>query len=190
MVKKEIVVVSGLPRSGTSMMMAMLQAGGLAVLTDKIRRADKDNPKGYFELEKVKEIKKDKAWLKKAPGKVVKIISSLLKFLPKDHVYQIIFIERQIKEVLASQKQMMKRRKSKDNLSDQKMTKLFNNHLKEIKAWLEKQPNMKVLYISYNQTIKAPQITAKKVNQFLGGVLDENKMAATVDRKLYRQRKN
>lgn len=188
MAKKKVVVVSGLPRSGTSMMMTMLQIGGLPILTDKIRKADEDNPKGYFELEKVKEIKKDKSWLQKAPGKAIKIISSLLEFLPRDYDYQIIFMERQMEEVLASQKQMIKRRKTRDSLSNQKMTKLFSDHLKKIKAWLKKQPNMKVLYINYNQTVKDPKKTAKEVNQFLGGVLKEKKMAAMVDKSLYRQR--
>ena len=184
-----ITIVSGLPRSGTSMMMAMLQAGGLSILTDKIRKADKDNPKGYFELEKVKEIEKDQSWLKKAEGKVVKIISSLLEFLPKDDDYQIIFMERDLDEVLASQKQMIKRRKAKDEMSDQKMADLFQKHLKKVKSWLKKQPNIEVIYVNYRETIKNPEETAKRVNQFLGNMLIEKKMIAAVDAKLYRQRK-
>lgn len=190
MKNKKITIVSGLPRSGTSMMMAMLQAGGLPVLTDKIRKADKDNPRGYFELEKVKEIEKNKSWLKKAEGKGIKIISSLLEFLPKDYGYQIIFMERDLDEILASQRQMIRRRKAKDEIGDQKMASLFQKHLKKVKGWLKKQPNIKVIFINYRETIENPEKTAQKVNQFLGNILIEKKMIAAVDAKLYRQRKS
>src|ERR1700730_12387191 len=99
-----IVVVSGTPRSGTSMAMKMLDAGGMPTLTDGIRAADESNPKGYYEFERVKELDKngDIAWLSDARGNAVKIISFLLTFLPESFDYQVIFMDRDLDEVLAS----------------------------------------------------------------------------------------
>src|SRR5215813_2579369 len=106
-----IIVVSGLPRSGTSMMMKMLAAGGLPVLVDAIRAADDDNPNGYFEFEPVKQLADGQnEWLTEAGGKVVKIISALLEYLPKSYHYKIIFMERELKEILASQQKMLSHR--------------------------------------------------------------------------------
>ena len=106
-----VVVVSGLPRSGTSMMMKMLDAGGIPVVIDGIRGADRDNPKGYYEFERVKQLDKgDTAWVADAQGKAVKVISALLQHLPADQEYRIIFMERNIDEVLASQRKMMQNR--------------------------------------------------------------------------------
>src|ERR1700742_3020455 len=134
---QSVTVISGLPRSGTSMMMKMLAAGGVPVMTDEIRTADEDNPKGYFELEKVKELAKDHAWLEGAKGKSVKIISALLKHLPAQYTYNVIFIRRRIEEVLASQKQMLIRRgEPTDTVSDQKMADIFQRHVKDVESWL------------------------------------------------------
>jgi hypothetical protein len=108
---ERIVVVSGLPRSGTSMMMKMLEAGGIPVLTDYEREADEDNPKGYFEFERVKNLKDgDDAWLPQAKGKVVKVIAALLTDLPSSYEYEVIFMRRAMPEILASQRQMLIRR--------------------------------------------------------------------------------
>jgi hypothetical protein len=185
-----ITIVSGLPRSGTSMMMSALVAGGLEALTDNIRTADEDNPKGYFELEKVKELAKDNSWLEDAAGKAVKIISALLKRLPAERNYKIIFMQRNMDEVLASQKQMLIRRgEPADSVSDERMAEMFRKHLRDIEAWLEKQPNMDVLYISYNQMLDDPASKIEMVNAFLGGALDAQKMANAIDRNLHRQRR-
>ena len=125
-----ITIVSGLPRSGTSMMMKMLEAGGMQVLTDHIRTADEDNPKGYYEFERVKQIEHDQAWLPDAQGKVVKMISALLKHLPSSYTYKVIFMRRNIDEILASQKQMLIRRgEPTDVVSDEKLTELFDRHI-------------------------------------------------------------
>ncbi len=184
-----VTIVSGLPRSGTSMMMKMLDAGGLPVLTDNIRTADEDNPKGYYEYEPVKRISHDTLWLEDAKGKVVKMISALLKHLPQDYNYKIVFMRRSLNEILASQRQMLIRRgEPTDKVSDDQMSTMFEGHLDKTEAWLDEQPNMDVLYVSYNEAVKDPRKTAHEVNQFLGGDLDENKMIAVIDRVLYRQR--
>jgi len=184
-----ITVVSGLPRSGTSMMMKMLEAGGMAVLTDHSRVADEDNPKGYFEFERVKQIEHDQAWLPAAQGKVVKMIAALLKHLPADYDYKIIFMQRNIEEVLASQRQMLIRRgESTDAISDDRMAELFRKHVKQVRAWLAEQPNVAVLYVDYSQALAAPLDEAERIDHFLGQGLDTRKMSEVVDPSLYRQR--
>ena len=185
-----ITVVSGLPRSGTSMMMKMLEAGGLQTLTDDIREADEDNLKGYYEDERVKVLHEDNAWIGEAEGKVVKVISYQLKHLPEGHEYSIIFMERKISEVLASQKKMMIRRgEPSDDVPDGLMTGIFQKHLDETYAWLPTQPNMRALYISYNDSLQDPAPTVDLVNRFLGGEMNTEKMMTVVDPSLYRQRK-
>ncbi|HUV42728.1 MAG TPA: sulfotransferase domain-containing protein [Patescibacteria group bacterium] len=189
MKQKTITIVSGLPRSGTSMMMKMMKAGGISVLTDNLRKADEDNPKGYYEFEKVKQIRRDKTWLKQAQGKTVKMVSEFLKYLPRSYNYKVIFMQRKMEEILASQRQMLKRRgKPVNKASDKKMAALFKKHLKEAKLWLGKQPNIEVIYIDYNQVLKKPASQVKKINQFLDGTLDTQAMAKVIDPKLYRQR--
>ena len=183
-----VTIVSGLPRSGTSMMMKMLEAGGMQVLTDHIRTADEDNPKGYYEFERVKQIEHDQAWLPDAQGKVVKMISALLKHLPPSYTYKVIFMRRNIEEILASQRQMLIRRgEPTDAVSDEKLTELFGLHLQQVTAWIDKQPNFDVVYVDYNQILESPVEQAQKVNQFMGHALDENEMVGVVDRSLYRQ---
>jgi hypothetical protein len=189
MTKDAVIVVSGLPRSGTSMMMKMLEAGGLAVMTDNIRTADDDNPKGYYEFEVVKELENNKEWLKDAPGKVVKIISQLLKQLPSDHNFKIVFMRRKMEEILASQKQMLIRRgEPTDTIPDEKMAKIFETHIFQVETWLSKQPNMEVLFVHYTDATENPAPVIEKINQFLGGKMNVNKMAAVVDKSLHRQR--
>ena len=185
-----ITVVSGLPRSGTSMMMKMLEAGGKTVLTDNLRSADEDNLKGYYEDERVKTLHEDNAWISEAEGQVIKIISYLLKYLPEGHEYKIIFMERRIPEVLASQKKMMQRRGEPTNdVPDGIMTGIFQKHLKETYDWLSQQKNMQTLVISYNESLDHPEATAEKVNKFLDNGMDIEKMMQVVDPTLYRQRK-
>jgi len=186
---KIITIVSGLPRSGTSMMMMMLEAGGLPVLTDNIRAADEDNPKGYYEFERVKQVEHDQAWLEQAQGKAVKMVSALLKHLPRSYTYKVIFMRRVMGEVLTSQRQMLIRRgKPADTVSDERMADLSRQHLKKVEAWLDEQPNIEILYTSYNEVLKHPAEQAKKVNQFLGDALDVESMVGVVDRSLYHQR--
>jgi hypothetical protein len=185
---KPIVIVSGLPRSGTSMLMQMLRAGGLGLLTDGLRRADEDNPRGYFELEAVKD-RQDLSWLEGASGKAVKVISALLEFLPPDYHYRVLFIRRPLKEILASQREMLLRKgQAPEAEKDQSLAKSFQSHLKEVNRWLDQQPNFKTLYLDYRQIIQAPLKQVMKINRFLGEDLDVKKMAAVVDQRLYHQR--
>lgn len=184
-----ITVVSGLPRSGTSMMMKMLTAGGLEALTDNIRIADEDNPKGYFEFEMVKKLGADHSWLPDARGKCVKIVSSILKHLPQDFTYKIIFMHRNIEEVLASQQQMLVRRgEPTDTVSNEKMMQTFTRHLKDIETWLTAQPNISTLDISYNEMIANPEPDVRRIKDFLKVELDADRMVAAVDKNLYRNR--
>lgn len=190
MISDVVTIVSGLPRSGTSMMMKMLEAGGLTTVTDNIRTADEDNPKGYYELEKVKD-KNDKSWVPEAKGQVVKVISALLQELPPDHEYRVVFMRRNMQEILDSQRQMLIRRgQAPDRVPDEKMAPMFEKHLVKIEEWLAAQPNMKVLYIKYNEIMADPTTAAREVNAFLGGSLDEAAMAGVVDAQLYRQRRD
>jgi hypothetical protein len=187
--KQPIVVVSGLPRSGTSMMMKILQAGGLEPITDSIRTADDDNPNGYFEFERVKQMTAgDRAWLDEAGGKVVKVISALLEHLPSDRSYKIIFMEREIKEVLASQKKMLDNRGETSAISDEEMAEQYRLHLKAVKPWLARQPHMEVLYVGYNSMMSDPEPLCKCVIEFLGLPLDLEKMRVVPNAKLYRNR--
>ncbi len=186
-----VVVVSGLPRSGTSMMMKMLEAGGIPPVTDELRTADDDNPKGYYEFERVKQMDKgDVAWVKDAPGKVVKVISALLKHLPKDQTYQVIFLRRHMSEILASQRKMLIHRgEDPDKMDDTQMAALFERHVQQVEQWLAKQPNMEVLYIHYSDVMADPLAAANTISRFLGRDMDVQAMAQTADPNLYRNRR-
>ncbi|MFQ5606065.1 MAG: sulfotransferase [bacterium] len=187
--QETITVVSGLPRSGTSMMMKMLEAGGLQILTDNQRTADEDNPKGYYEFEAVKDEASYNQWIDDARGKVVKIISQLLKNLPSNYTYKIIFMRRKMAEILASQKQMLIRRgEPADNVSDEKMAKMFNLHLLQVETWLEKQTNMEVHYVHYSDVLENPARHVEEINRFLGGGLNTDAMSTVIDKSLHRQR--
>jgi hypothetical protein len=184
-----IIVVSGLPRSGTSMAMKMLEAGGMPILTDRIRQADDDNPRGYYEFERVKRVKEDRDWLPEAVGKAVKIISFLLLDVPPGYRYKVIFVRRAMAEVLASQRQMLVRRGEAENAgSDDRMALLYKKHLRKVAAWLEAQPYIDTLYLDHREMIHAPRAAAEAIDAFLGGGLDVSAMAAAVDPDLYRQR--
>jgi len=190
-VKKNITIVSGLPRSGTSMMMQMLMAGGMGIVTDAIRKADEDNPRGYLEWERVKKLKEDQSWLNECPGKAVKVISMLLFDLPSNHHYKIIFMQREIEEVLASQRIVLERRgETKDGISDEHMAEKFEKHLKQVEDWIAHQSNIEVLYVKYNEVIADPLRSSKVVNNFLGEDLNTRTMAEAIEETLYRQRKN
>jgi hypothetical protein len=186
-----ITVVSGLPRSGTSMMMKMLAAGGIEPLIDNLREADDDNPKGYFEFERVKQIEHDKAWLADARGRVVKLISALLKHLPSEYNYKIIFMRRAMSEVLASQRQMLLRRgEPADAVPDEKMAAMFERHIAQVESWLAAQPNIETIFVSYNDVMNDPRPHAERINDFLGGTLRVDAMTAVTDRSLYRQKQS
>ena len=185
-----ITIVSGLPRSGTSMMMRMLEAGGLEPLTDGIRAADEDNPKGYYEYERVKQIEDDKEWLEDARGKAVKMIAALLKHLPQEYRYEVVFMRRDLGEVLASQRRMLIRRgEPTETVPDERMAELFGRHVEQVEAWIATQPNMAVLYVDHADVLDNAAKQALRVSEFLSCVLDVGAMAGVVDRSLYRQRR-
>jgi broad-specificity NMP kinase len=185
-----IIIVSGLPRSGTSMLMKMLEAGGLVPLTDNIRAPDDDNPKGYYEFERVKQLEKDKSWLPEAKGKVVKVISMLLKQLPPEYFYKIIFMQRNMEEILASQKEMLIRRgESGSKVTDEELAEKFHVHLQKIEEWMASQPNFDVIYVKYNEVLQNHRGYCIKINEFLDNRLDVEKMVGAVDDALYRQRR-
>jgi hypothetical protein len=190
---RPLVLVSGLPRSGTSMLMQMLEKGGMPIVTDQIRTADEDNPRGYHEFERIKEIDKttDKSWLRNYRGQVIKTISFLLQYLPLDLNYQVIFIRRDIEEVLRSQNKMLERSGAKDPLvPDDKMRRNYEFHLKKVFYCLDHVPNFEALYLDYPEVVANPFAEAKRINAFLGGRLDVRAMASAVDTGLYRNRQS
>jgi len=188
-VHKEIIVVSGLPRSGTSMMMKMLEQGGLEIVTDALRSADDDNPNGYYEFETVKRLPEGQiAWLGEAQGKVVKVISALLEYLPAHYHYKVIFMERAIGEVLASQKKMLVNRQEESAVDDAEMQAQFQKHVMAAKFWLARQPNISVLYVDYNKMLAAPDQYCQSVVDFLDMGLDADRMRAVPNERLYRNR--
>ena len=185
-----IVVVSGLPRSGTSMMMQMLEAGGMGILTDGRRTADEDNLRGYYEYEKVKALKTDNSWLPRAAGKAVKIISELLRHLPETHTYRVIFMRRAMEEILASQDRMLVRRgvAQGEQADHGEIARVFRKHLRQTETWLSRQPFIHTLNTDHRQVLENPTLEAARINSFLDNRLDEAAMSAAIDPSLYRQR--
>jgi len=184
-----ITIVSGLPRSGTSLMMQMLAAGGLPILSDGERRADVDNPRGYLEWEPIKQLPKDPACIAEAEGKAVKVISQLLLSLPAGHEYCVIFMQRPLPEVMASQDEMLRRRGNFNPSEDNTVvTRAFQDHLSDVYAWLNSKPYVKVLRVQYHGVLREPMETAEAVTAFLQLPLDVEAMARQVDGTLYRQR--
>jgi len=171
------------------MMMQMLEACGLEILTDNIREADTDNPRGYYELERVKKIAEDDSWLADAQGKVVKMISMLLNHLPAKHEFRIIFMLRNIEEVLLSQDKMMGRLNTTGaGLKHEEMANLYQRHLTQIEGWLEQQPNIEVLYMHYHEILSDPATAASELVEFLELSVPVESIIASVDGSLYRNK--
>lgn len=184
-----ITIVSGLPRSGTSMLMRMLEAGGIAAVTDGIREPDADNPKGYYELEAVKRLPDESEWLGAARGKAVKVVSALLDKLPAQHRYRVVFLERDPGEVLESQRQMLIRRgEPTDRVSDHVMSEMFGRHVAGVLARARSRPEMRVMVVRHGEVLASPASAAGMLDDFLDGGLDLDAMAAAVDASLWRQR--
>jgi hypothetical protein len=186
-VDDEIIIVSGLPRSGTSLMMQMLDRGGIPVVTDNIRTADTDNPRGYYELEQVKTIKRDASWLPALKGKAVKMVSQLLYELPSNHKYRVIFMERDLDEVVPSQEKMLVRL-GKPAAPAPEIKRHFVQHLERLRKWLGKQRCFDVLYVRYDDVVQRPEELAARIATFLGGRADASQMTGAVDPSLYRNR--
>lgn len=185
--RPQITVVSGLPRSGTSMMMQLLENGGCTILTDHLRQSDENNPKGYLEFEPVKGLMKDNSWMKSANGKTVKIIAQLLGFMDMDCDYKIIFMERDLDEVLVSQQKMLK----KDSLTfNTKLKETFEQQRDKTKTWLASKPNIDVIYVDYHEMLEKPTEQIDRIQLFLGHEMDKTAMLAAVDKKLHRNKKS
>jgi len=186
-----VYVVSGLPRSGTSMMMRMLEAGGIEPFTDGERRADIDNPEGYYEYERVKSLEKDpdRSWVRNARGRALKVISFLMRHLPDDNAYRIVYLRRHLDEVVQSQDKMLDRLGNTAPGGDlAAMKEAYRNDIVAARLLARKRPNMELIEIHYADTIAEPLAAAQAVNAFLGGNLDEPAMAEAVRRDLYRNR--
>ncbi len=176
----EIIIVSGLPRSGTSHMMQMLDNGGVDVVTDNIRTADTDNPRGYYEFEQVKKIKEDVSWLPATRGKAFKMVSQLLYELPSSQRYRIIFMERDMDEMLLSQEKMLARL-NQPSAPRAAIKRAFIAHLRRLREWVSGQPNIEALYVCYNDLVERPEGLAERVSAFLEGKANAASMARTVD---------
>jgi hypothetical protein len=183
----EIIIVSGLPRSGTSLMMQMLDSGGIPVLTDHVRTADTDNPRGYYEFERVKKTKQDPSWVPAARGKAVKMVSQLLYDLPAAERYRVIFMERDLDEVLRSQEKMLTRL-GRSPAPPEQMKQAYLVHLERLHAWLRQQPHFVLLRVKYRALVEQPRPQAERVRDFLDGRLDIDGMILSVDPLLYRNR--
>jgi hypothetical protein len=184
-----ITIVSGLPRSGTSLMMQMLQAGGLPALSDGERKADTDNPKGYLEWERIKQLPRNPSLIAEAEGKVVKVISQLILSLPPDHEYCVLFMQRPLPEILKSQDEMLRRRGNADAINDASaIEEAFQRHLIEVNKWLSDKTNVRVSRVHYHRVLREPKSVAEEIGAFLKVPLDVDAMIRQVDGSLYRNR--
>jgi len=184
-----ITIVSGLPRSGTSLMMQMLAAGGIPILSDGERAADADNPRGYWEWERIKRLPQEPDCIDEAEGKALKVISQLLFALPAGRSYQIIFMERPLSEVVTSQAEMIRRRgTSGAALSAAALVAGLQAHLSQVNAWLQRRPDILLCRLEYHQVLRDPRCVSETVQRFLQGTLDLESMARQVDQSLYRCR--
>ena len=171
------------------MMMRMLAEGGIPVVTDELRRADTDNPNGYFEFETVRQMSAGNVkWLANANGKAVKVISALLEYLPSNYSYKIIFLERDVHEILASQRKMLMNRNEKEMGDEIEIEMQIQKHLSVMKPWLVRQPNIEVLYVNYNTLMTKPEPLCEQITEFLDLPLNQTRMLAVPDKQLYRNR--
>ncbi len=184
-----VTIVSGLPRSGTSMMMRILESGGMPVLIDGKRASNDDNPAGYYEYEPVKQTKRDPSWLAVANGKAVKMVYRLLYDLPKTCDYRVLFMRRNLEEVLASQRVMLQRTGRPSDTDDWQMSELFRLELQQFDAWVVEQPCMALINVDYARLIHEPARAVEQIACFLSQNLDQAAMCAVVDPSLYRQRR-
>ena len=185
-----IIIVSGLPRSGTSMMMRMLESGGIEVVTDNLRIADDSNPMGYYEDERVKQLRDGyHEWLESAIGKVVKVVSPLLEHLPTRHSYKLIFMLRSVEEIVTSQRRMLSRTgQDAGKGTDEELAAVFRKHLRRVESWLAERPNLDTMYVRYRDIIEDAEGHAIRISRFLGRQLDHQSMVSVVTRSLYRER--
>lgn len=187
-IAQRIIIVSGLPRSGTSMLMAMLAVGGVPILQDGLRASDPDNPNGYFEFEPVKRISLDVSWLGNATGRAVKIVVPLVRWLPPEPPCDVILLSRDFSEVMASQAAMLTRLGRHAAAADNVLMKAFEREMGLTRAWLAERPDTRCLPLDHRSVVTHPKRAAATIVAFLGQSLDEDAMAAAVNPALYRQR--
>lgn len=185
-----IIVVSGLPRSGTSLLMQMLEAGGVEVVTDRLRTADDSNPLGYFEDERVKRLRDgDDEWVAAAAGKAIKVVSPLLQYLPARYSYKLIFLLRSVEEILASQRRMLSRLgQDAGSGNDTELASAYRAHLTSMEPWLAARPHLETMYLHYRDLVEDPDGNAIRISRFVGRRLDTAAMVKAVDPTLYRER--
>lgn len=187
--KNFVTIVSGLPRSGTSMMMRMLEAGGISPVVDGERKANADNPMGYYEFEPVKTLKEDSSWVADSTGQAVKVIYKLVYDLPNNVPYRIVFMQRDIEEVLSSQEKMMRRDGlDPDTIGRDLLYNLFQTDVMDFRRWAEVQGNIQIMYADYRRMIDEPEEMSRHIAEFLDQDLDIQAMASVVDPDLYRNR--
>jgi hypothetical protein len=182
------IIVSGLPRSGTSMMMQMLAAGGLPVLSDGVRMADEDNPRGYYELEAVKRTQQDPSWLEGSEGHVVKLVHALLADLPTDRPYRVILMRRKTETVVKSQAVMLERLGNEGaHLEPEKLARIYEHQLERVKDYMDRQACFEYLEVWYGAIIQYARTQIERIDRFLSGELDIDAMVAAVDPALQRK---
>lgn len=183
-----IVIVTGLPRSGTSMMMKMLEAGGIPALCDGVRSADNDNPNGYYEYERVKQTRQDASWLKHAEGRAVKMVYSLLYDLPANQTYDVVFMRRNLTEILVSQRRMLRNLGHSSEIDDARMGRLFEHEIAKFQSWIAKATHINALEVLYNDVASGQTEPFHQINRHLQQRLNVSSMTAVVDPSLYRNR--
>lgn len=189
----DVVVVSGLPRSGTSLMMAILEAAGLPLLVDDLRPPDRDNPRGYFEYQPVKALASDSRWMDLARGKAVKVIYRLVRHLPGHLRYRVVFMDRALSEVLASQDQMVRRLSAAQPLSAEETARVaqaYRSELAAVRDWLDHQPNIAVLVVDHAALLREPARPLRELRAFLElpDRVTEDQLRAVIDPGLHRNR--
>src|SRR5215469_14063376 len=183
-----ITIVSGLPRSGTSLMMQMLYTGGMTILTDEIRPPDENNPRGYLEWEPVMRLRREPQRISEGEGTLVKVVSPLLTSLPSGHAYRVIFMLRPICEILRSQAEMIRRRSATTSPHNApRLTQAYQRHLVEVFAWMEHQNNLQVIRVDYAELIQNSAVQAERIRRFVDLNLDVDRMIRAVDPSLHRQ---
>lgn len=184
-----VIVVSGLPRSGTSLMMQMLDAGGVPVVTDSVREPDPDNPRGYFELAATKSLASDSAWVREHRGEALKVVAPLLRSLPEDVPYRVVFMERDLGEVMASQRAMLARQGAEPRSSEEgALATAFERMLRETRDWLGREERVETLFVGHAGVLADPAKASAAVAEFLALDLDRDAMAKVVSPDLHRQR--
>lgn len=183
-----ITVVTGLPRSGTSMMMQMLRAGGMPPATDGVRAADEDNPRGYLEMEAVRRLRDEdpRALLAGLAGHAVKIVHPLVYRLPADLPVRLVVMRRGLDEVLRSQEVMLARR-GRAAGDARGVREAAARELERMDRWMEER-GLPALVLRYAEVVGDPGGAARSLAAFLGGGLDAGRMAAAVDPVLHRNR--